>query len=153
MIGNKADAALAANFIVTFDEDTWDEIVEGMPEGWKFLGSGCSREAFLSPDGVVYKREPHTAGMVSTNNANEYAFYKSNSETIAGFRLAACYLWENNVLAMEYAKDDGSNVDRVWETMRDTMRERFNYHDCAKFKRGDNWHGVAGNIILTDYSY
>jgi len=36
----------------------WIAILEKkpkLPKGWKTIGNGCSRKAFLSPDGIVYK--------------------------------------------------------------------------------------------------
>lgn len=45
MIGTQAEAEVVAG--LSYDSET--------PSGWEFAGSGCSRRAYLSPSGVIYK--------------------------------------------------------------------------------------------------
>lgn len=54
MIGTAAEAQQIAFMAL---EDPW-KVQDGLlalPEGWSFLGSGCSRVAYRSPSGVAYK--------------------------------------------------------------------------------------------------
>lgn len=50
MLGNAKDAEFIHNW---YHEVPYGQA--GAPEGWKYLGSGSFRSAYLSPDGVVYK--------------------------------------------------------------------------------------------------
>ena len=122
-----------------------------VPDGWKWLGSGAYRNAYLSPTGVVYKvcRDSD-----SHNNDKEWRTYrKATSMKAEGFRIAACRVFASGVLAMEYVKDDGSDVDDSFEAMRKFMRKNFDYLDCSRDKRGENWHAVDGVAVITDYAY
>lgn len=84
---------------------------ENPPEGWRFLGQGWSRYAFLGPDGVVYKVCRKTDGSGSNRygesllmNRSEARRYKEMADKVAihGYRLAPCRLIYSSVLAMEY---------------------------------------------------
>jgi hypothetical protein len=58
-LGNSVVAKFIYNFHLN-DEDA-QQGCESAPEGWKYLGDGCTRTAYLSPGGVVYKvGESHT---------------------------------------------------------------------------------------------
>lgn len=48
MIGSRKNAALIALYYYEGGFDLHEM-------GWKYLGSGCSRNAWLAPDGIVYK--------------------------------------------------------------------------------------------------
>lgn len=58
-VGNSVDAKFIYNFHM-FDEEA-QYGCDVAPEGWRYLGAGCTRTAYLSPGGVVYKvGESHT---------------------------------------------------------------------------------------------
>lgn len=123
-----------------------------LPEGWKYLGSGAYRSAYLSPTGVVYKRM-HEFGS-QDNNRNEEQRYREHKDSVKGFRLAACrYFKSNKILAMEYVKDDRSECKKSMEAMSRYMSNVCRYYDCSEMKRQKNWHAVKGIAVLTDYEY
>lgn len=63
MLGNEADARFIRDwhFDTGSQKDAWGDRTQREPEGWKRLGAGCYRVAYLSPDGVVYKVQQHYA--------------------------------------------------------------------------------------------
>lgn len=146
-IGNAAHAETIANF------DTYEDC-EDAPEGFKFLGSGCYRNAYLGPDGVVYKRE-HTAddAVCNRGEVKMYEEHKDNP-TFEGFRLAACTLY-GEVLAMEFVKDNWESMlpHPCQPKMTRTMMDTFGYYDSNANRRGSNWFIQDDVIVLTDYSY
>lgn len=60
-IGSAVEAAIAANFT---------DLAPAPETGWRYLGKGCSRIAFLSPTNVVYKVDRY--GDDDTPNRREY---------------------------------------------------------------------------------
>lgn len=64
MLGNAKDAEFIHNW---YHETLYGR--GGAPEGWKHLGSGSFRSAYLSPDGVVYKVQ---------QNIGPYCGYQTN---------------------------------------------------------------------------
>jgi hypothetical protein len=72
MIGNAKDAELIHYWHHDIREDgEW----ETAPEGWEYLGEGCYRTAYLSPDGVVYKVQ-QTEGYSWQSNNGEWEQWK-----------------------------------------------------------------------------
>jgi len=61
MIGNRGYAAYIRDWVR--DEQKRERLEYACPcqapDGWKYLGQGCYRAAYLSPDGVVYKVQNH----------------------------------------------------------------------------------------------
>jgi hypothetical protein len=149
MIGNETYAnivaALPTEWATSFNDDTGEYL--HTPEGFRFLGCGAYRMAFLGPDGVVYKREFFDD---THCNEGEAAFYITAPE-VDGFRFAACALL-GDVLAMEYVEDDGSECWDSADKAAKWMREMCGYSDVAG-KHGYNWFGVNGVCVITDYSY
>ena len=126
-----------------------------MPEGWRTLGSGMFRTAYLSPSGVVYKVE-NVCHDSNRDEAYRYEQVKHLNGTLP-FRFAECEFMLSEgrytVLAMEYVQTDDSDVeDSFWE-MEDWLRRHFDYMDCSDWKRGQNWHALAGMAVITDYAY
>lgn len=73
MIGNAEDARFIRDWsLQRYKDDPYDYIPgPSAPEGWKRLGKGCFRIAYLSPDGVVYKVERHYGDGWSQSNRGE----------------------------------------------------------------------------------
>lgn len=42
------------------------------PDGWKYIGQGCYRAAYLSPDGVIYKIQVTPGRFCGQSNADEH---------------------------------------------------------------------------------
>lgn len=148
-LGHIAEAKIVASLPL----NEYGNVEHGhLPKGWKKLGDGAYRSAYLSPSGVVYKRmHPWTS---QKNNRDEYRRYLEHRNAVKGFRLARCrYFKSNMILAMEYVKDDRSDCWKSHDSMRNYMRNVCNYYDCTDTKRGKNWHGVNGIAIITDYEY
>lgn len=152
MIGNETYANVIADIplsISCLDGATGDWIAP-IPSGWRHLGTGGFRSAFLGPDGVVYKREWGVSYEMNQNEAFLYEEQGNADEMPVGVRLAECALY-GTVLAMEYIKDDGT-TPKHWESLLQFIRTNA-LGDCAHVgKRGMNWHSVEGVIVLTDYS-
>lgn len=151
MIGNQTYAEAIADIPLVYGmcfDDFTGEWIAPLPSGFKHLGTGGFRSAFLGPDGVVYKRE---WGCSYEMNQAEAKTYEVCSLSVPeGVRLAECYLYDT-VLAMEYIKDDGSTPQK-WENMVSWVKG-MNLLDCSLLgKRRMNWHSVGGVIVLTDYS-
>lgn len=147
MIGNETDAAVANGIHVNYQG--WEPVASNMPEGWKFLGEGCYRRAFLSPDGVVYKVEYAARG----SNANEAEVFARFGHEVDGFRLAACTLFYDDVLAMEYVTHewDCDYVESYNKAVAWT-KTILDYWDVVG-KTAENFHAVNGVVVLTDYAY
>lgn len=151
MIGNQTYASIVASLPTEWHENFDDDSGEYLhtPEGFKFLGVGAYRMAFLGPDGVVYKRELEDDTYCNRGEAR--MFSETAPTALDGFRFAACNLF-GEVLAMEYVKDDGSECSESAHRAAKWMNTVHGYMDVAA-KRGYNWHAVNGECVLTDYSY
>lgn len=66
MIGNEGYALYIRDWYVE-EYDKAFSVQQDAPIGWQRLGAGCSRTAFLSPDGVVYKVQCRYSGSFQTN--------------------------------------------------------------------------------------
>lgn len=126
---------------------------------FELLGNGWSRDAYLGPDGVVYKvargaadrnlspveRKAYQRRLVCSES--EAMFYKSSAEKISesGFRLAACRMLDD-VLAMEYVKRFGHVND--WNDIA-TIEEKLGVDDMHP---GNVWKDENGVITLIDYA-
>lgn len=106
-IGNISDARMIHRWVNEADrkygrsERAWQEEA---PEGWEFLGSGCFRSVWRSPEGIAYKVQ-HGKGS-SQSNEEEYDNLQraSRCEIPEGVRLPAASLYEvgeERVIAME----------------------------------------------------
>jgi hypothetical protein len=71
MIGNETDAKFIRDWFVANGEG--DPDYSEAPEGWKRLGRGVSRIAFLSPEGVAYKVDRYPDDGYSQTNEREAA--------------------------------------------------------------------------------
>lgn len=149
MIGNAADAAIAAGITVQYDND-WNAIVDA-PKGWRMLGEGCYRRAFQSPEGVVYKVEYDNYAKGS--NHNEAKVFAAYGDSVQGFRLAPCTLW-GDVLAMDFYEHDwNADYSRSVHEAAVWLKSTFNYVDVIN-KDGENYFADASGLVtVTDYAY
>lgn len=122
ILGNSQDARLIYSWVHESKKDPYamGRGSQGAPEGWKFLGYGSFRSAWLSPDGVVYKVEhyyPTYGGPdFTSDNSKEYRNWLlwRKCELPARVRLPEVTLYENGgkpVIAMECVRGD---VLRKW---------------------------------------
>lgn len=98
------------------DCDMWNSLT---PMGWKFLGAGCSRAAWLAPDGQVYKI------LTREGSHYNYAEYEKCQE-LREQDFAHIYIPEadliGDVLVMEYidgdtppeCEYDGCSCDKIF---------------------------------------
>jgi hypothetical protein len=84
-----------------------------LPNGWRYLGHGMYRCAFLSPSGVVYKIETGNRISRLQNNMTEYEriLELRFSDVVEKARVIIPKAWlysvgKRNVLAMEYMDGD-----------------------------------------------
>jgi len=82
-----------------------------LPRGWKKLGEGASRSAYLSPLGVVYKiNKPHLDEDYNLSEVFNFKRFKSSKKRLpTGWRIAKINLYSFkhegdtiNVVAMQY---------------------------------------------------
>jgi hypothetical protein len=128
--------------------------IDYIPEGYKYLGHGVSRMAFLGPDGVVYKRpyeQPDNYGYnYSVNNCvNEAKFYGYNWERFreAGIYLVPCRWFSSvKVLAMEHV-DKAKEFDTVPDVFA-----RLSGLGIWDIHRGNVWIDSKDRLVLVDYA-
>lgn len=110
MIGNRGYAMYIREWVRAEQEnEPYGDLPRSGPDGWQFIGSGCYRAAYLSPDSVIYKIQ-HTPGLWS-GQANIYEYQKWWALRLShrmpeGSRLPimTCFEFEghDDVNAMEY---------------------------------------------------
>lgn len=138
IIGNARDARIADKFC-------WVErIPEVLPEGWKYLGRGISREAYLSPEGVVYKiirRDEGGMGDCGDQNQEYQAFEvlsKIDHPIFSVPKMAKFVIGRRIVLAAEYL---GCEEDNRYNFTCPCDAE---YMEAMKFFRTNDLH--PGNV-------
>ena len=73
MIGNRGYAMYIRDWArVEQKGRRWEYLPDHAPAGWKYLGSGCYRSAYLSPDNVVYKIQYTPGVYCGQPNIGEY---------------------------------------------------------------------------------
>ncbi|AXH68942.1 hypothetical protein SEA_SPARKLEGODDESS_263 [Streptomyces phage SparkleGoddess] len=125
MIGNASDARLIRDYVATraIVQDEYERYGYGAfigpvrprmttPEGWRKIGGGSFRSAWLSPEGVVYKVQHHYNGW-GQSNGEEYAnivviLQKHKSHPLAFMPRSTYYTLDDNrgVMAMEFIKGE-----------------------------------------------
>jgi hypothetical protein len=146
MIGNETDAKLAKLMTQV-----------SLAEGWEYIGMGSYRVSFLSPEGIVYKRQHYSDQGFGESDCNEREFELfqkvGESTDVEGFKLAPCHLWDNGVLAMPYITGGprvwrASGIEPLCAKAADWLRK----HEVYDFG-GDNWllDGV-GTLWMVDYA-
>lgn len=124
-----------------------------VPMGYKFLGYGASRMAFLGPDGVVYKR-PYEGDQWAMNYAVrncmiEHNVYRAKWREFRakGVHLARCRWFPSvKVLAMEYLPKvkEYSERPNVYQIMHDL--------DVWDVHGGNVWIDDKDRLVLVDYA-
>lgn len=103
--------------------DEWIEIHEvydGMilPEGWKFLGAGISRHAFLGPDGWVYKIGSEYS---NTREVETSQILFLESDSALAFPYAERVTDDFSIIRCEYVpgefEDSGCYYTNEWKSM------------------------------------
>jgi hypothetical protein len=124
VIGNARDAEMIRNYVVNSrivrEERSNYECGyfigpvrkrPSRPEGWKRIGGGCFRSAWLSPDGVIYKVE-HAYGSYGQSNSEEYEnvvriLTGNKSHPYVSIPRVTYYALDGRgVIAMEYVKGE-----------------------------------------------
>lgn len=131
------------------------EAIANLPDGWKYLGSGWSRDAFLGPDGVVYKVARGVGRSKQRTRALQCSYsearcYREKAEKVAalGWRLAASRLLNNSVVAMEYVEPHPTDQFIDWKDMLIIERE-LGFGDLHS---GNCWKDVNGIKTIIDYA-
>lgn len=105
MLGSERHALFIRDWYVLMQSNQyWDE---EPPKGWKRIGSGISRTAFLGPDGAVYKVEQYYDPENFQSNAGEAETLRNHLLTRLplGCRLPRYTYYEldgRGVMVMEY---------------------------------------------------
>jgi hypothetical protein len=129
-----------------FDEDN-------VPEGFKYLGHGASRMAFLGPDGVVYKRpyggDEWDRDHSIRNCVSEHQFYRSRWKDFraAGVYLAPCRWFPSvSVLAMKFVPKA-----KPYHVRNDVyaILQKLNIWDIHD---GNVWIDDRDRLVLVDYA-
>ena len=112
-IGNQSEASeILAAFRAGDAKEMWYSDIP-LPDGWKYIGHGRYRCAFLSPTGVVYKVETESRPSRFRNQSNmgeyERILELRFSDAAKGVIIPKAWLYSvgrRNVLAMEYMTGD-----------------------------------------------
>lgn len=85
-----------------------------LPKGWKLLGAGTYRKAYLSPDGTVYKVD--VGGFDNSTNYHEFLNYSNiNKRKLPkGWSIAPTKLYsfdDVNIIAMKYIEGYHEDID------------------------------------------
>lgn len=125
-----------------------------IPEGYKYLGHGASRMAFLGPDGVVYKRPYELPDNYGYSYAVRNCLSEANvySNQWRKFRAAGIYLvpcrWfaSVKVLAMEHVPKakEFDTVEGVFGILSNL--------GVWDVHRGNVWIDKKDRIVLVDYA-
>lgn len=131
------------------------EAIANLPEGWQYLGSGWSRDAFLGPDGVVYKvargvdRSWQRTRALQCSYAEARCYKEKAAKAAAlGWRLAASRILNNSVIAMEYVKPHPTDQFIEWQEMLRIERE-LGFGDLHS---GNCWKDINGIPTIIDYA-
>lgn len=119
---------------------------EIIPEGWKYLASGVSRDAYLGPDGVVYKFPKRDWGSEACQNEYRIWQEKRAKAKAQGVHLARCFWHEaHKVLAMEYcpkARDYDHNSDYA----------KISGLGLYDIHNQNVWIDSRGRLVMVDYA-
>jgi hypothetical protein len=149
MIGNAADAKFIRDYVIAKKKEArrpnWcceacdgpltDEFAKvELPEGWREIGSGLYRTAYLSPDGVIYKVESNydTAGSWGQSNYGEYENILRvilSGKKVKSARLPKATLFMldgKTVMAMEFIDGQRPNLDCYQECRCTKLNGRCN---------------------------
>jgi len=132
MIGNEVDARFIRDWYRETTQNASWATPNKVPEGWKYLSSGCYRSVYLHVEsGVVYKIERdrnYTGGQTNEGEYNNLRLYRfKRMPKGCRFPRWAFYAFEDqdNVMAMEYFTHllkEYSRYDekgsRHWENLR-----------------------------------
>jgi hypothetical protein len=132
MIGNRGDASYIREWVrdEQYASDNTYTCPEWAPEGWKFLGRGCYRAAYLSPDGVVYKVQHATGlyqGQCNWAEYKRYNFLRFSHKMPEGarFPLIQCFRFSGG--------DDVNAMDHVGPALsRYSGGDYRTYSNCYK---------------------
>lgn len=139
MIGNADEALFIRDWYLSQSPQRRYE--DGAPEGWKKLGRGCYRAAFLSPSGAVYKVQ-HSYEYSSQSNAGEAETLRRYwlTRMPKGCRLPRWSLYEldgKEVMAMErFTKllndfpscGEGSEYWGLLTDLNDVINDQWDFH-------------------------
>lgn len=146
MLGNEADARFIRDWYARELDKPTDNQYGDAPKGWTWLGAGCYRAVFLSPDGVAYKvqqRYAEPGGWESQSNKTEAANLRRYwlTRMPRGCRLPRWGYFEldgRGVIAMErfdktlnrYSQysDEGSKYWGALGRISDLMCDLYDFH-------------------------
>ena len=159
MIGTQENAAIAS----TLGEYIWTG--ETLPEGWTFLGEGCYRYAFLSPEGCVYKVSHYSEEDTYTENETEWRNFVGMNDAIVKHSNGKCRLAESSyfatydVIAMEYvpmAKPAMKADDKGFSSNYINGAEDIyvSFTRVGLFDQGESniWFDENGILVMIDYA-
>lgn len=116
-----------------------------MPEGWKFLGSGISRWAFLAPDGWVYKFGSRYANRNEVDAAQQLFPQQDSTLRIPWVEPVGDY-GDFSVIRCEFMDGEWQDADDVnSRAVRDMWRDLSRF--LSRFSIGDVHYG---NVCFVD---
>lgn len=105
------------------------------PDGWQYLGQGCYRGAYLSPDKVVYKIQVHPGRFSGQPNFDEYRRWwklRLRFREMDGMRwpLMNCFEFEggDDINAMDHVGKTLSQYDGPDRQHYVTAAQTFSWH-------------------------
>jgi hypothetical protein len=139
-IGSRKNATLICNFFHD-NSATKEDIV---PSGWKYIGAGITRSAYLGPDGFVYK-VAHAWDYWNINEARAMRNFRTDpflaSIDVTTPRATLWTVEGGKVLALDY-------IDKAGEVECD-----YNYLDREKAPCSCGASPCYGELMQTLYEY
>jgi hypothetical protein len=138
LIGSLGEAEVAS----TLDSYTWNH--QG---GWVKVGVGCSRHAYRSPTGVIYKVAYHNEDNVNEHETTSIMRRRKMPEGWA-VPQTALYKTKNGkvILAMQ---DCGTEMVELTDAEKDMVRKKFGVYD----PHGDNIRYFRGTYYCIDFGF
>jgi hypothetical protein len=129
-----------------YDPNTTSDSVDFLPDGWKALGAGVNRTAYLGPDGVVYKVPAPGCGQANHYEKDSCArLAYSREDCVGGWTVPYCTLY-GDVLATEYIH--GSYPD---DDEDDEWQDRCYDSGVSDMHRGNaKWHYRLDVLVIID---
>lgn len=137
LIGSLEEATIAAHL----------NRVRPLPKGWKKVGAGSYRTAYLAPSGTLYKVPHASEGYLVTANYREVSFSLTFHENVstpkAQALLEKVYVPKatlyDKIVAMEYIEKGPENgIGGLWELIRwgNFGMHDIGWHNCIRMKDG-----------------
>lgn len=126
-------------------------------EGWRNVGSGSFRTAYLAPDGLIYKVDRNPELSDQYGNRAEWTVWTEWVErgtNGANITLPDMWLHDNGVMAVEYIESDNTSTVYAWNTVERMCKELLGaaYMWVSDVHPG-NWRVKDNTVYIIDFGH